>query len=97
MLDLVEGCDDGAGNVDTGYWRSYCLLHACSDGFVYAPLEVCDEGAANGPAYGGCDDACTRDGWGDGQLAVGHEECDEGEANGVDDGDDEVMAGCALD
>ncbi|MCY0993503.1 fibrinogen-like YCDxxxxGGGW domain-containing protein [Nannocystis sp. ILAH1] len=44
VLEGPEQCDEGADNSDKGACTTLCTTAECSDGFVHAGVEMCDDG-----------------------------------------------------
>ena len=82
------GVDDNGDSLNVGGYNGCsadctALGPYCGDEMRDELHEQCDEGAANGPAYGGCSLMCTRGGYcGDGIRQPSQEECDAGEDSG---------------
>jgi cysteine-rich repeat protein len=75
VVDTGEQCDDGNANPNDAC-KNDCTLNVCGDGVVRFGVELCDNGASNGP--GGCALDCQSfDSCGNGTLELG-EACDDG-------------------
>lgn len=74
--DPGEACDDG-NPIDTDACLSTCAAASCGDGFLYAGVEVCDDGTNDG-AYGGCNPGCAAlaPNCGDAIVQPANEHCD---------------------
>jgi len=82
QASLMEECDLGAENKDTGECTSTCKLPVCGDAFVQENVEQCDNGDQNGDDQA-CKADCTDNICGDGAKGP-EEECDDGNADDSD-------------
>ncbi len=91
VVELGEGCDDGADNGAGQACDATCQPHAvvCGNGVV-DPGEACDDGPDNADTNS-CTADCTNNLCGDGKVGPG-EGCDDG--NAIDD--DACTNACAL-
>jgi hypothetical protein len=63
IIEGNEQCDDAKANSPAAKCLPNCRKNTCGDGFVYAGVEQCDNGASNGvscvPGYGSTCTYCT--------------------------------------
>lgn len=90
VVDPDEECDDGlAGNDDSRYCKTDCMLNVCGDGKLFVGWELCDQGPGNSDEYGSiCGSQCEPGArCGDHKLQIEFETCDLGLDNGGAKGD----------
>lgn len=75
VVDVDEGCDEGAANADDGSCTTACVSAYCGDGLLWSGVEECDEGAGNDDS-GDCTTVCKRPACGDGLLQPALEDCE---------------------